>query len=188
MSYFDELVNAMATLAKDERTIFVGQGVGCAGTTMTDTLKKVPPSKLLEFPVAEDLQMGFCIGLALQGYLPICIFPRWNFLLCAANQIVNHLDRLPIYSAGGFNPKVIIRVATPITAPFNPGPQHDDDFSYAFRTMCRTIEVVSIRSGDDVGVIYARAHHLSGSSIICEFTELYGAIPSGVPERERATA
>ena len=117
LNYFDQLVVTMAWLAETPNVMFVGQGVGCAGTTMTDTLRDVPPAKLLEFPVAEDLQAGFCIGLALQGYTPVCVFPRWNFMLCAANQLVNHLDRLPLYSGGGYAPKMIVRVATPITEP-----------------------------------------------------------------------
>ena len=132
MTYFDALCQTMKRLAEDRRAIFVGQGVGCAGTTMTDTLAGVPQDKLLEFPVAEDLQLGFCTGLSLEGHIPICVFPRWNFMLCAANQLVNHLDRLPLM---GYAPKVIIRVAVPVTHPFNPGPQHDDDFTDAFGKM-----------------------------------------------------
>jgi len=98
LNYFDELCSAMAMVAEDRRSIFIGQGVGCAGTTMTDTLKDVPANKLLEFPVAEDLQMGAALGMALEGALPVCIFPRWNFMICATNQLLNHLDKLPIYS------------------------------------------------------------------------------------------
>jgi pyruvate/2-oxoglutarate/acetoin dehydrogenase E1 component len=178
--YFDALTRMMATLSERKDTIFVGQGVGCAGTTMTDTLKDVPANKLLEFPVAEDLQMGFCTGLALEGRLPICIFPRWNFMLCAANQIVNHLDRMAVYSRGEFKPKVLIRVAVPITEPFNPGPQHDDDFSNAFRGMLRGTKVVCMRSAADVEYEYQKAASASWSTILVEYTKLYNAVPSGV--------
>src|SRR5215475_2700738 len=141
LSYFDSLCEAMNVLAEVPNTVFMGQGMW-AGTTMSATLAGVPDHKKLEFPVAEDLQMGMAIGMALDGMLPICIFPRWNFLLCAANQLVNHLDRIPIYSVGGFKPKVIIRTAVPSNQPFNPGPQHDDDFTDAFKMMLRTVDVL----------------------------------------------
>ena len=49
--------------------------------------------------------MGIAIGLSMSGYIPICIFPRFNFLLSAINQIVNHLDKIKDYSDGEFNPK-----------------------------------------------------------------------------------
>jgi pyruvate/2-oxoglutarate/acetoin dehydrogenase E1 component len=170
----------MAWVSLQPNSIFIGQGVGCAGTTMTDSLRDVPKDKLLEFPVAEDLQMGTAIGMALEGLLPVCIFPRWNFLVCATNQIVNHLDRLPIYSNGGYNPRVIIRVATPITAGFYPGPQHDDDFTDAFRKMLRKIEVVRLDTAGSIMPEYQRAVEGRHSTLLVEYTALYGAVPSGV--------
>ena len=178
--YFDALGKAMNRLADRRNTIFVGQGVGCAGTTLTDSLHGVPESRLLEFPVAENLQMGFCIGLALEGKLPICVFPRWNFLLSAADQVVNHLDRLPIYSRGHYVPKVIIRVATPVVSPFNPGPQHDDDFTDAFRAMLRNVRVVTLQTADAVEREYEKAADAPQSTILVEYTKLYQAVPSGV--------
>jgi pyruvate/2-oxoglutarate/acetoin dehydrogenase E1 component len=180
MAYFSELCRAMAWLSQQPDAMFIGQGVGTAGTTLTDTLRDVPAEKLLEFPVAEDLQMGAAIGMAIEGLLPVCIFPRWNFMLCAANQIVNHLDRLPIYSGGGYNPRVIIRVASPRVAGFDPGPQHDDDFTDAFRDMLRTVKVRLLRDAEQVMPEYQIAAEADHSTILVEYTALYGAIPSGV--------
>ena len=89
MKYFDELKRSMDWLGKKPDTLFIGQAVAVAGTGMSNTLKDVPQEKLLEFPVCEDMQMGFANGLALSGdYVPISIFPRWNFLLLASNQVV----------------------------------------------------------------------------------------------------
>lgn len=173
-SYHDRLRFAMATLANEPRSLFIGQGVARhGGTSMSSTFQDVPEEKLLEFPVAEDLQMGFATGLALAGYLPVCVFPRWNFLLCAANQLVNHLDRLPLYSDGGYRPKVIIRVAVPSTSPFNPGPQHDDDFTEVFRGMLRTVIVRRLLKADDVIDGYKAAMENQSSVIMVEYTDLY---------------
>ena len=38
--------------------------------------------------------MGMSIGLALNGYIPITCFPRFDFLILAFNQLVNHLDKI----------------------------------------------------------------------------------------------
>jgi pyruvate/2-oxoglutarate/acetoin dehydrogenase E1 component len=172
MSYFSALSDAMMMLAAEPNAIFMGQGM-FAGTTMSDTLKDVPAGMKLEMPVAEDLQMGMAIGMALDGLLPICIFPRWNFLLCAANQLVNHFDRLPLYSDGGYRPKVIIRTAVPSIHPFNPGPQHDDDFTAPFQMMLRTVEVYKLLSEEEVASSYAAALRSDKSSLIVEMTEHY---------------
>jgi len=63
MSYRDEIIKAMKFLARDERVIVLGQGVcfPCA-VGLIDTLECFPLSRRIEFPVAEELQLG---GLAL---------------------------------------------------------------------------------------------------------------------------
>lgn len=171
-SYFDQLCAAMALVAQNRNAIIMGQGVGArAGTTMSDTFRDVPDAQLLEMPVAEDMQMGMAIGMALDGKLPVCVFPRWNFLLCAANQLINHLDRLPLYS--DYKPKVIIRTAVPSTYPFNPGPQHDDDFSSAFRGMLRSVKVIRLHTAEQVVPAYRDALEGRESTILVEFTESY---------------
>jgi pyruvate/2-oxoglutarate/acetoin dehydrogenase E1 component len=170
-NYFDSLCDAMFFVAQHPKAIFMGQGVGNPGTTMSDTFRNVPNSQLLEMPVAEDMQMGMAIGMALEGYLPVCVFPRWNFLLCAANQLVNHLDRLPLYS--GYRPKVIIRTAVPSTFPFNPGPQHDDDFTAAFSAMLRTVKVVKLHRPAEIVPAYEEALWSTKSTLLVEFTDNY---------------
>jgi len=79
MKYFEELVRAMDFLAEDNRTLFIGQAVAYPGTAITNTLKNIPLEKLIELPVAEEMQMGMTVGLALAQMVPISIYPRWNF-------------------------------------------------------------------------------------------------------------
>jgi pyruvate/2-oxoglutarate/acetoin dehydrogenase E1 component len=153
--YFEAIRDAMTDLAKDPRTIFVGQAVAYPGTAMSRTLEFVPESQKLEFPVAENFQMGFCIGLALQGYLPVCIYPRFNFLLCAIDQLVLHLDKFPAMGAGV--PKVIIRTAVAHDQPMNPGPQHLGDFTEAVSEMLTTVHVRRVRSPNGAIRIYKEA-------------------------------
>ena len=60
-------------------------------------------------PVTEEMQMGITTGLMMAGYTPVSIFPRWNFLLLAMNQLVNHLDKFNIMTNGKYKSKAIIR-------------------------------------------------------------------------------
>jgi len=157
MKYFDEVCRAMEYLASDPRTVFLGQAVACPGTAMFGTLKKVAADKLVELPVAEEMQMGMSTGLALAGHVPVSIFPRWNFLLLAVNQVVNHLDKLPIVSNGGYRPKVIIRTGIGSERPLHPQHQHVGDFTDAFRLMCRTIDVIRLDEPQDIFPAYQKA-------------------------------
>lgn len=171
LSYFSELTEAMRLLGEHGNTVFLGQGVGNPGTSMSDSFAQVPKHKLLEMPVAEELQMGMAIGMAMSDLLPVCVFPRWNFMLCAANQIVNHLDRIELIS--GYRTKVIIRVATPSVSPFNPGPQHDDDLGDAFSAMLRTISIVRLKHEHQIVPAYKAALDRPDSVIMVEYTDLY---------------
>ena len=79
MKYFSEIQKAMTMLAEHEKTIFIGQSVRYEGTGLYDSLKHLPIDKRLEFPVAEYLQSGIANGMAIQGWIPVSVIPRWNF-------------------------------------------------------------------------------------------------------------
>ena len=155
--YKESLTDAMQLLADDKRTIFIGQSVSVAGTAMRTTLEHVAVEKLLELPVEEDFQMGMAIGMALNGLIPVSIFPRWNFLLLATNQIVNHLDKIAELSRMNPPPKVIIRTAIGSSHPLNPGPQHTGDFTEAFKVLCPNINVVRLDRLNMIALEYKKA-------------------------------
>lgn len=175
-AYFDNLCKAMSLCAEDPKAIFLGQAVAYPGTAMTNTVVHIPAEKKLEMPVAENLQAGMATGLAIGGYLPICMYPRINFMLCAVDQIVLHLDKLPEYSDGGYNPRVILRTAVPTDKPMDPGPQHTmekGDYVEAFRHMCRNITIVELTDADDIIPEYAAALKHDGSTLLVEHTSMY---------------
>ena len=89
MKYFDELKKSMEFLGVDNKTFFIGQAVEYAGTAMTNTLKEISPNQKIELPVAEEMQMGMTLGMAMDGSNIVSIFPRWNFMLYAINQLIN---------------------------------------------------------------------------------------------------
>ena len=172
MTYYDELTRAMNMVGNHSRSIILGQAVAANGTGMTASFAGVPREKLLELPVFENTQMGMSIGLSLAGELPLSVYPRWNFLLCATEQLVLHLDKLPVYSA--WRPKVLIRVAVATDDPMDPGPQHLGDFSWPFRQMLRTVKVVQLEEPGEICPAYYDAMNSKGSTILVEYVALYG--------------
>ena len=174
--YFDELTRAMNYIAEQEDTIFLGQAVEYKGTAMTNTLKEVPKTKLLEMPVNEEMQMGITNGLAIAGSVPISIYPRWNFVLLAMNQLVNHLDKYSLYTHGDYCPKAIIRTGIGSERPLNPQIQHTGDFTDAFRKMLSTIDVIRLDEPEDIFPAYQKAYHRTDgkSTILVEWGDFYG--------------
>ena len=163
----------MVLLAQEPRVIFLGQNVAYDGNVVFKDLKNITIHRRLEMPVAEEMQTGMCIGLSLAGHIPICVFPRFNFMLLAADMIVNHLDRLPIYSNGGYRPRVIIRVAVPSISPLDPQAQHDGDFTDAFQMMCRTVQFFRLHEAGQIVPAYEYALAHEGASVLVERVDLY---------------
>jgi len=158
-TYKEELERAMLLLAEKEDTIFLGQSLEYGGIAMANTFEKVPSDKKIEMPVAENLQLGISTGLAIEGFVPISVFPRWNFLLVACDQLVNHLDKISLMTEGQYKPKVIIRVAVGVEKPVNPQEQHLGDFTDAFQKMLKTVEIVRLTDKDKIVEEYLRAYN-----------------------------
>ena len=173
--YMDELTRSMEYLGKFDNTIFVGQSVEVAGTAMRNTLLNIDDSKLVEMPVDEDFQMGLATGMALTGLIPISIFPRWNFLLLATNQIVNHLDKLKEITQSKNPGKVIIRTGIGSVIPLHPGPQHTGDFTEAFKLMCPNLNIVRLDTTSMIFDEYQKAYERSDgiSSLLIEWSDKY---------------
>lgn len=170
LNYTEELTKAMFLLSEHEKTLFVGQQVKYDGQAAFKTFFKVPDEKKIEFPVAEEFQMGFCTGLALEGFIPVCFYPRMDFLILAMNQLVNHLDKLPIM---GVYPKVIVRVGVGSTKPLNPGPQHTNDYTDELARMLHTVEVVTLNKPSQIVPEYLDALERDGSTLLIEYMEKY---------------
>tara|TARA_B100000780_G_C20775542_1_gene307946 strand:+ start:42 stop:548 length:507 start_codon:yes stop_codon:yes gene_type:complete len=166
----------MDFLGTKKDTIFIGQAVEVPGTAMSNTLKNVPKKKLLELPVAEEMQMGMSLGLAMDGNVPISIFPRWNFLLYGINQLVNHIDKFKIMAGNKIKPKIIIRTSIGSQRPLHPQYQHIGDFSSAIKSMCSTIEVIKLNDPNKIFSTYKKAYERKDgkNTIIVEYGDYYG--------------
>ena len=172
-NYKDSLTQAMTLLAKDKRTIFLGQSVAYSGNAVYHTLKGVPLRKRIEMPVAEDMQMGMSIGLSLQGYIPVSIYPRFDFLILAMNQLVNHLDKCAEMTNGEFKPKVIIRTVIGSTKPLYPGVQHCQDYTDGLVHILKNVEILELTDARAIVPAYKWALDSARSTILIENGGLY---------------
>ena len=155
MSWAEELSKAMVLLAEHPATVFIGQSVVYPGHIMFQTLEGVPASKKVELPVAEDMQAGMSLGLWLSGFIPVSIYPRLDFLIIAANQLTNHLDKWEEMT--GQAPHVIIRSMVGSITPLNPGPQHSQDHTEALRHLLPHTQIVKLTRPEAVVPAYWQA-------------------------------
>lgn len=166
----------MKWLGEKDDTVFLGQACKVSGHAISSTLGEVPEEKRIELPVFEEMQMGISTGMALDGFVPVTMFPRFDFFILACNQLVNHLDKMRDMSKGEMTPRVIIRVAVGTKTPIDAGPQHTQNHTEAFRKMLTEVNVVEILEPEDVFPAFKEAYERSDSksTLIIEHGEYYG--------------
>ena len=168
-SYRHQIREAMTLLGRDSRTIFIGQTVAYSGSRFTfDTLSGVSLEKRLELPIMEEVQMGMSIGLALEGYIPISIYPRVDFVMLAMNQFVNHLDKMREMSREQIHPRVIIRATIGSTRPLHPGPQHSKDQTETLKNALENVYVKKLERAEEIVPEYMVALERADPSLLID--------------------
>ena len=170
-TYKDELIKSMNYLAEKPNTIFVGQQIVFKGNPMSTTIEDVPTDKMIETPVFEEVQMGMSVGLGMTNMCVVSFYPRWDFLICAANQLINHLDKFKHMT--GYDSHVIIRVSEGSYDPLDPGVQHKAYYSDEFKSILSDIEVINLNDKSNIYETYEKAYENKKPIILVEYTEKY---------------
>ncbi len=170
-SYKQALINAMTELGKRDDVVFIGQQIVYAGNPMSTTLGEVPKEKMIEVPVIEETQMGMSLGLAMTGKTVVTFYPRWDFLISATNQLVNHIDKFKLMTGGDVN--IIIRVGKGADTPLDPGHQHKANYLKEFKTLCPNTTIYDLKTEEDINSAYKTAIENGGVYILAEYPELY---------------
>ena len=169
--YKNQLIKSMNYLSSKDNTIFIGQQIVYPGNPMSATIEDVPSDKMIEMPVFEEVQMGISTGLSMTGLCVVTFYPRWDFLICATNQLVTHLDKFKHMT--GTDAPVIIRVGKGSDDPLDPGVQHKGDYSNQFRELLENIEIVNFYDKSNIYETYVRAYESKKPMILVEYPERY---------------
>lgn len=175
LTYKSEISKSMKWLSDKKNTIFIGQAVEFSGHALSATLSDVPIKKKFELPVFEETQMGISIGLAMSGFIPINLYPRFDFFILSLNQFINHLDKLNEMTNGKIKTKVITRVAIGTKIPFSAGPQHTQDYTKAIKNMVTDINVVNLTDTKTIFKEYRKAYERKDhkSTLFIEHGDFY---------------
>ena len=171
--YKDTLTKYMKEIGEMDNSMFIGQQIKWAGNPMSATVENVPKDKMIEIPVMEDSQMGMSLGMSMQGKFVVNFYPRWDFLICATNQLVNHVDKIRLMSNNEFKPNMIIRVGKGSDKPLDPGHQHKGNYLEQFKSMCPNIEFHDLKTPSDIELAYQYAIKEGGIQVLIEYPELY---------------
>jgi hypothetical protein len=116
------------------------------------------------------------IGLSMKGFIPVTCYPRWDFLILATNQLVNHLDKLEVMTKGKMNGGVIIRTAVGSLEPLDGGVQHTQNHTEAYEKMLTNTRVYLLEDKEEVFPAYSEAYDRAKEgrpSLLVEYGDNY---------------
>lgn len=119
-------------MEESEAFYVIGEGItepkGAFGTTVG--LKERFPRRVFEMPVSENGMTGVAIGSAVNGMRPIMVHMRADFLLYAADQIINNAAKWHMMFGGQMNVPMVIRAV--VGRGWGQGAQHSQHLEELF--------------------------------------------------------
>jgi pyruvate/2-oxoglutarate/acetoin dehydrogenase E1 component len=132
MNYREEITRGWVdSMREDSNVLILGEGVtdpkGIFGTTLEAT--KLFPDRVIEIPISENMITGACLGLALEGWKPVLVHARCDFMMLAMEHMVNTAAKWrPIHGDKPFT--MVIRAL--VGRGWGQGPNHSQAFHAMF--------------------------------------------------------
>ena len=97
LSYGSAICAGFQYLLKEHPEVFaIGQGLWSpwyVGNSMKDLERDFGKTRIIDSPVSELACTGAALGASLCGYRPIIIHPRMDFMVLAADQLINQASK-----------------------------------------------------------------------------------------------
>ena len=164
ISFKNAVTEAMTEIGK-ANSVFIGYNVK-HGNAMGN-LVNVNNNQKIETPVAENLMAGLAIGMSFEGFKPVVYYERHDFMLVAADAIINHANHIERISHGEYKCPVIFRTVVADSGPFYSGPTHSQNFTNGFMNMV-SFPIYTPNTGKEVLEAYTKALYSQRPSMIVE--------------------
>ncbi len=126
MKYADVISETLdEEMGRDDNIILLGEDVGFIGgnfKTSVGLLEKYGHMRVRDTPISEQGFVGMGVGMALTGLRPVVELMFSDFLLVAADQVINQMAKIRYMSGGQANVPMTIRC--PIGAGRSSAAQH----------------------------------------------------------------
>jgi pyruvate/2-oxoglutarate/acetoin dehydrogenase E1 component len=161
---------------RDARVFCIGEDIGVPGGwggafTVTLGLEKKFPDRMIDTPIAELGFFGVACGAAMMGMRPIADVQYGDFLLLAADQIINNISKMRYMSGGQITMPLVMRAPLGATGR---GSQHAQSLERYF-TGVPGLKVVAVSNAYDAKGILKAAVRDDNPVMIFEHKLLYGS-------------
>lgn len=154
-----QAINAGLRRAMDDdpKVILLGEDIGTLGGVfrVTDGLKKdFGAHRVIDTPLAESAIIGTAVGLAYQGFRPVCEIQFDGFIYPGFDQIVSQVAKLHARTHGQVRMPLTIRV------PFGGGigsPEHHSESPEAYFVHTAGLRVIAAANPQDAYTLLRQA-------------------------------
>jgi 2-oxoisovalerate dehydrogenase E1 component len=162
-------------MARDPRIVLLGEDIRSpygGAFKATKGLSDQFPDRVLNTPISEAGVVGVGIGLAMQGFRPVCELMFGDFITLAADQIINHGAKFPYVYNRQVSVPLIVR--TPMGGKRGYGATHSQSLEKHFLGIPDT-RVLALNSRVDPGAVYdALFASIDRLTMVIENKLLYG--------------
>lgn len=172
MKYRLEVAEAhLEAMRQDPKVLVLGEGVtdpkGVFGTTLE--CAKTYPKRVIETPLCENMMTGACLGLALEGWKPIYVHARCDFMMLTMEHLVNTAAKWrQVHGHQGIS--MVVRGI--VGRGWGQGPNHSQSFHAMFAHV-PGLRVLYPVKPSDVGFWFKDALACGTPTIILEPRRLY---------------
>lgn len=162
----------VAEMEADERVFVLGEDVGIGGSfhLTLGLAKRFGPQRIIDTPVSEAGFVGLAIGAALGGLRPVVDFQYGDFLLCAADQLIQQACKLRFMSGGQVHVPLVLHAPTGASGR---GAQHANSIENFFFGVPGLVVAVPSTPNDAKGIMAAAIRHPE-PVLVCSHKHLYG--------------
>ncbi|MDA8330153.1 MAG: alpha-ketoacid dehydrogenase subunit beta [Candidatus Dormibacteraeota bacterium] len=156
MTYRDAVRGALREeMARDQRVILMGESITGYGGSYAVTkglIEEFGPRRVMETPIAEAGIVGFAVGAAMGGLIPVAELMTVNFALLALDQIVNSAAKFHYMFGGQFSVPMVVRTVSGFG---QLGPTHSQTFEGWFASVPGLKVVMPATPADAKGLLLA---------------------------------
>ncbi|HUY54836.1 MAG TPA: alpha-ketoacid dehydrogenase subunit beta [Candidatus Nanopelagicaceae bacterium] len=184
ISYRQAVRDAMREeMLRDPRVILMGESITGYGGSYAVTkglIDEFGPRRVMETPIAEAGIVGFAVGAAMGGLIPVAELMTVNFALLALDQVVNSAAKFHYMFGGQWSVPLVVRTVSGFG---QLGPTHSQSFEGWFASVPGLKVVMPATPADAKGLLLAAIRD-PDPVIFIEHSLLYstrGEVPISAP-------
>lgn len=157
---------------RDPRVFVMGEDIGIGGSfhLTIGLLDRFGPERVRDTPVSEAGFVGLATGAAIGGMRPVVDFQYGDFLLCAADQVIQQACKLAFMSGGQVQVPLVLHAPTGASGR---GAQHANSIENLFFGVPGLTVGVPSTPYDAKGMMITAIRH-NEPVLICSHKHLYG--------------